>query len=126
MVVSIKVAYNQGVASEVPPEQRDKEWSETTGAGGSGGNIDVDHSYVDPVYCDDDTLMFSGIIAYEQVVGVERFIGGILPNEEGESPTPVRRGSVTRYKGVPTEKDRFGVRGEFCFLEAGHPNVVGG
>ena len=126
MVVGIKVAHDQGVATKVPSEQRGKDRSESTGAGGGGRYIKVDYSDVNPVYCDDDTLMFSGIVACEKVICVEWFIGGVLPDEEGESPSPVRGGSVAGYKGVPTEEDRVGVGGEFSFLEAGHPNVMGG
>ena len=126
MVVSIEVAHNQGVASEVPPKQRGKDRSESTGAGGGGGDIEVDNRYFNPVYCDDDTLVFSGIIANEEIISIQWFIGGVLPDEEGESPSPVRGGSVAGYKGVPTERNRVGVGGEFRFLEAGHPDVVGG
>ena len=111
MVVSIEVAHNQGVASEVPPKQRGEGRSESTGAGGGGGDIEVDNRYFNPVYCDDDTLMFSGIIVYEEAVCVQWLIRGILPDEEGESPSPVRGEPVLGDEGETAEEDRVGVGG---------------
>ena len=83
MVVSIKVAYYQRVAPKIPPKKRGERWGETTGARGSGRNIDVDDCNVYLVYGDDDTMMFSGIIVSEERIGREGFVGGVLPDKEG-------------------------------------------
>ena len=83
MVVSVKVAHNQGVATKVPAEKRGKDRGESTGAGGGGRYVEVDYCDVNLVYCDDDALMLSGIVIGEKVIGVERLVGGVLPNEEG-------------------------------------------
>ena len=125
MVVRIEVAHDQSIAPKIPLKERDKRWGETPGAGGSGGDIDVDNSNVYLIYCDDDTLMFSGIVAVEEEVGTERFVWGVLPDEEGETPSPIRGGAVPGNKSVSPEENRVGVRGKFGFLEANHPDLVG-
>ena len=83
LVVGIEVAYYQCITPKIPLEERDERWGKTTGARGSGRNIDVDDCNVYLVYGDDDTLMFSGIIASEERVCLERFVGGVLPDKEG-------------------------------------------
>ena len=83
MVVGIKVAYDQRITSKVPPEKRGETRSEPAGARGSGGDVKVDDCHINLVYSDDDTLMFSGIIASEKEVCWEWFIGGVLPDKEG-------------------------------------------
>ena len=81
--MSVKVAYNQCVTPKIPPEKRGERWGETTGARGSGRDIDVDDCNVYLVYGDDDTMMFSGIIVSEERIGREGFVGGVLPDKEG-------------------------------------------
>ena len=83
LVVSVKVAYNQCVTPKIPPEKRGERWCGTTGARGSGRDIDVDDCNVYLVYGDDDTMMFSGIIVSEEKIGMEGFAGGVLPDKEG-------------------------------------------
>ena len=70
--------------------------------------------------------MFSGVIASEKKVCLERQVGGVLPDKEGETPSPVRGGSVAWKEGIPREKDWVGLRGEFSFLQTCHPNIMGG
>ena len=83
MVVSIEVAYYQCVTPKNPPKKRGERWGETTGARGSGRDIDVDDCNVYLVYGDDDTLMFSGIIVSEERIGMKGLVGGVLPDKEG-------------------------------------------
>ena len=69
MVVRIEVAHDQSIAPKIPLKERDKRWGETPGAGGSGGDVDVDDGYLDVVNGDENALVFGSAVVGEEGVG---------------------------------------------------------
>ena len=124
-MVGVEVAHHQGVAAEVLLEKGSEAGGVARWAAGCGGDVEVNDGYFDVLYCDDDTLMFGGIIVGEEGVGVEGEVGCVLPNEEGQPPSPVCTGSVTSDGGEVLEVDGVGLGSQFGLLDAGHADFVG-